>query len=408
METQIVALLILLFLSGFFSSSETALFSISRVKAKHIAKGTNKSDILIKKMKDDPHKLLTTILIGNNLVNIGASAIATSLAMEIFTNNAVGIATGIMTMFILVFGEILPKSVASRNNILVARIVIYPIYLLSILFFPVILLLIFIPKITGKMSKVPIATEEELMTIVEAVEEEGEIKQKEKELIHNIFKLDDVSASEIMTPSVDIFTVDVDKPLPLPEIIESGYTRIPVIKDNIDNVEGLLNIRDILKAKIDHQRDVDIRKNMTAPLFIPETKKINELLTLFQKNKSHMAITVNEHGENSGIVTLEDVLEVLVGEIEDESDRESPDIVKVKSNHWIVYGKADIEDVNNKIKLNVPGSYEYDTFSGFILWKLGRIPSINEKFNLENFEISVKEKEKNRISILNVKKLNVN
>ncbi len=405
METQIVSLLVLLFLSGFFSSSETALFSISSAKAKHIAKGTNKSDKLIKKMKDDSHKLLTTILIGNNLVNIGASAIATSLAMEIFTNNAIGIATGIMTMFILVFGEILPKSVASTNNLLIARLVIYPIYLLSILFLPVIILLNFIPKITGKMKKLPIATEEELMTIVEAVEEEGEIKQKEKELIHNIFKLDDVSASEIMTPSVDMFTVDIDKPLPIHEIIESGYTRIPVIKKNIDNVEGLLNIRDILKAKVEQQSKVDIRKIMTTPLFIPETKKINELLTLFQKNKNHIAITVNEHGENSGVVSLEDVLEVLVGEIEDESDKESPDIVKIKPNQWIVSGKADIEEVNNKIKLNVPGSYEYDTFSGFILWKLGRIPALNEKFNLENFEISVKEKEKNRVSILNVKKL---
>lgn len=371
---------------------------------KHIAKDGTKFDKLIKKMKGDSHKLLTTILIGNNLVNIGASALATSLAIDIFASNAVGIATGIMTMFILVFGEILPKSFASANNVLVARLVIYPIYLCSILFYPVIVLLNFIPKITGKMKKVPIATEEELMTIVEAVEEDGEIKQTEKELIHNIFKLDDVSASEIMTPSVDIFTVDIDTPLPISEIIESGYTRIPVIKGNIDNVEGLLNIRDILKAKIEQKDNVNIRKIMTTPLFIPETKKINELLSLFQKNKNHIAVTVNEHGENSGLVSLEDVLEVLVGEIEDESDKESPDIVKIKPNHWIVYGKADIEEVNNKIKLSVPGSYEYDTFSGFILWKLGRIPSVNEKFTLGNFEISVREKEKNRISILNVKR----
>jgi len=404
LETQIIGLFFLLFLSGFFSSSETALFSISRAKAKHIAKGTNKRDKLIKKMKDDSHKLLTTILIGNNLVNIGASAMATSLAMDIFANNAVSIATGIMTLFILIFGEILPKSIAAKNNILIGRLVIYPIYLLSIIFFPVVVLLNFIPKITGKMKRSPIATEEELMTIVEAVEEEGEIKQKEKELINNIFKLDDVNASEIMTPSVDIFTVEIDQPLPLHDIIESGYTRIPVIQGNIDNIEGLLNIRDILKAQIEPQNTFNIRQIMTKPLFIPETKKINELLNLFQKNKNHIAVTVNEHGENSGIVSLEDVLEVLVGEIEDESDKESPDIVTIKTNEWLVYGKADIEEVNNIIKLNVPGSYEYDTFSGFILWKLGRIPAVNEKFTLENYEISVKEKEKNRISVLNVKK----
>ncbi len=405
MELQIVALVILLFLSGFFSSSETALFSISNARAKHIGKGDSKTDKLIKKMKDDSHKLLTTILIGNNLVNIGASAIATSLAIRIFDNNGVGIATGVMTLFILIFGEILPKSIASKNNLLVARIVIYPIYFLSILFFPVIILLNFIPKITGKIKKAPTATEEELMTIVEAVEEEGEIKQKERELIHNIFKLDDVSASEIMTPSMDVFTVDIAKPLPIHNIIESGYSRIPVIKENIDNVVGLLNIRDIFKAQIVQENDINIKKIMTTPFFIPETKKINELLAQFQKSKNHIVVTVNEHGENSGIVTLEDVLEVLVGEIEDESDNESPDIIKIKKHHWIVYGKADIEDVNNKIKMNVPGSYEYDTFSGFILWKLGRIPSAGEKIAFENYEILVKEKDKNRINILNVTKL---
>ena len=405
MELQIVALVLLLFLSGFFSSSETALFSISNARARHIGKGNSKTDKLIKNMKDDSHKLLTTILIGNNLVNIGASAIATSLAIDIFSSNGVGIATGVMTLFILIFGEILPKSIASKNNLLIGRLVIYPIYFLSILFFPVIILLNFIPKITGKIKKAPTATEEELMTIVEAVEEEGEIKQKEKELIHNIFKLDDVSASEIMTPSMDVFTVDIEKPLPVHNIIESGYSRIPVIKDNIDNIVGLLNIRDIFKAEIEQEADVNIRKIMTTPFFIPETKKINELLAQFQKSKNHIAITVNEHGENSGVVTLEDVLEVLVGEIEDESDNESPDIIKVKKNHWIVYGKADIEDVNNKIKMNVPGSYEYDTFSGFILWQLGRIPSTGEKISFKSFEILVKEKDKNRINILNVTKV---
>lgn len=355
-------------------------------------------------MKDDSHKLLTTILIGNNLVNIGASAIATALAIDMFNNNGVGIATGIMTLFILIFGEILPKSVASKNNLLIARLVIYPIYILSILFFPVVILLNFIPVITGKIKRAPIATEEELMTIVEAVEEEGEIHEKEKELINNIFKLDDISASEIMTPGMDVYSVDIEKPLPLKEIIESGYSRIPVIKDNIDHIVGILNIRDIFRARTEADNEIHIRDIMTKPFFVPETKKINELLAQFQKTKNHIVITVNEHGENSGIVTLEDVLEELVGEIEDESDQSSPDIIRVKPNHWVVYGRADIEEVNNKIKMNLPGSYEYDTFSGFILWKLGRIPSTGEKMMFKNFEITVKEKERNRINALSVVK----
>jgi len=186
MFDQIILLIVLLVLSGFFSSSETALFSISKTKARHLAKQDVKSLKLIRKMKEDPHKLLTTILIGNNIVNVGAAAMATSIAITIFPNHAVGIATGAMTFLILVFGEVLPKSIATRNNILIARIIIYPIYWLSILFYPVAQFLNFIPKLTGKIKKTPAVTEEELMTFVEVVEEEGEIKEEEKELIHKI------------------------------------------------------------------------------------------------------------------------------------------------------------------------------------------------------------------------------
>ena len=184
---QFVVLFVLLVLSGFFSSSETALFSISKAKAIHLAKEKGRTNTLIKKMKDDPHRLLSTILIGNNLVNVGASAIATAITIGLVESHAVGIATGIMTFAILIFGEIFPKTIATRNNILIARLVIFPIYWLSVLFYPIILFLNFIPKLTGKMHKRPIVTEEELMTFVEVVEEEGGIEEEEKELIENIF-----------------------------------------------------------------------------------------------------------------------------------------------------------------------------------------------------------------------------
>ena len=184
---QAVVLIFLLLLSGFFSSSETALFSISKTKAKHIAKKEGRSYQLIMKMKEDPHRLLTTILIGNNVVNLGAAALATSVTIKLFPNYAVGIATGIMTFLILVFGEVLPKSIATRNNVMIAKIAIFPLFWLSILFFPIIKFLEFIPRLSGKIRKSPAATEEELMTFVEVVEEEGEIKDEERELIHNIF-----------------------------------------------------------------------------------------------------------------------------------------------------------------------------------------------------------------------------
>ena len=177
---QFVVLLVLLLLSGFFSSAETALFSISKAKAIHLAKQKGATNRLIKKMKADPHRLLSTILIGNNLVNVGASAIATAITIDLFESHAVGIATGVMTFLILIFGEIFPKSVATRNNILIARLVIIPLYWLSILFTPLIVFLNFIPKLTGKIHKKPIVTEEELMTFVEVVEEEGGYRRGRK------------------------------------------------------------------------------------------------------------------------------------------------------------------------------------------------------------------------------------
>ena len=178
MIDQIVLLLILLMFSGFFSSAETALFSISKSKARHIAKRKDGASALIMKMKSDPHRLLSTILIGNNVVNVGASALATSITINLFPNYAVGLATGVMTFLILVFGEVFPKSVATRNNLLIARLTIYPIYWMSILFFPVIVFMNFIPRLTGRIKKTPAATEEELLTFVEVVEEEGGIEMR--------------------------------------------------------------------------------------------------------------------------------------------------------------------------------------------------------------------------------------
>ena len=184
---QFVVLFVLLVLSGFFSSAETALFSISKAKAIHLAKQKGPTNKLIRKMKADPHRLLATILIGNNLANVGASAIATAITIDLFESHAVGIATGVMTFLILIFGEIFPKSIATSNNILIARLVIFPLYWLSVLFTPLIVFLNFIPKLTGKIHKKPIVTEEELMTFVEVVKEEGGIEEEEKELIENIF-----------------------------------------------------------------------------------------------------------------------------------------------------------------------------------------------------------------------------
>lgn len=397
MVSQLLILVVLLLLSGFFSSAETALFSISQTRARHLAKETDRAYQLIKRMKDDPHKLLTTILIGNNVVNVAASAIATALTINVFANYAVGLATGGMTFLILVFGEVIPKSFATRNNILIARLTIFPIYWMSLLFYPIILFLNFIPRITGKMSKTPSATEEELITFVEVVEEQGVIKEEEREMIHNVFELDDTSASEIMTPRADMFVVDANAPLDFKAIAESGFTRIPVIEDDSDHVIGILNIKDIFMHQATSDAPVDVRAIMRPPYFVPENKKLDRMLHQFKARKNHMAIIVDEYGGVSGLITLEDALEELVGEIRDETDKEEPHIVRRKPKEWVVLGKSDIEEVNRKIGMPIPESKEYDTFSGFILDTIGRIPEEDEAFTIGGFKVVVLEMDGNRI-----------
>lgn len=401
MANQLILLFILLLFSGFFSSAETSLFSISQTRARHMAKQNIRSHQLIKRMKDDPYKLLTTILIGNNVVNVAASAIATSLTIKMFSDYAVyavGLATGVMTLMILVFGEVIPKSFATRNNILIAKLTIFPIYWMSILFLPIILFLNFIPRITSRISKTPSATEEELITFVEVVEEQGEIREEEREMIHNVFELDDTSASEIMTPRADMFVVEVDSPLDLKTIAESGFTRIPVIEGDTDHVVGILNIKDIFMHQATSETPADVRALMRPPYFVPENKKLDRMLHQFKSRKNHMAIIVDEHGGVSGLITLEDALEELVGEIRDETDKEEPHIIiSKKPKEWIVLGKSEIEEVNEKIGMQIPETREYDTFSGFILDRIGRIPEEDEAFTIDGYKVIVMEMDGNRI-----------
>lgn len=411
MTLELTLLIICLFLSGFFSSSETALFSISKVKALHISKDGSKTGLLIMEMKEDSHTLLTTILIGNNLVNIGASSLATSLAIARFESNAVGIATGVMTLLILVFGEIFPKSFANHNNVLVSRAVIYPLYWLSKLFWPLIFVLNVIPKLHGTIDNSQEAvTEDELMTMVEVVEEEGEINEQEKEYITNIFEFDDTSCSEIMTPRADMFVVDISEGLDIQATLRTGFSRIPVIEDSIDHIIGILHVKDLFaefQNQVSHGQDttaLDIKKIMKKPYFIPESKKLDSLLQEFKNKKSHMAVVVDEHGGVSGIVTLEDVVEEIFGEITDETDRNTPDIVRLKGKKWLVAGRVDVDDLNKELPdLRVPESANYDTFSGFFLEQIERIPSQGESIRTNNWVITVKDMDGNRIQSFIVK-----
>jgi len=251
--------------------------------------------------------------------------------------------------------------------------------------------------LTGRINRTPTVTEEELMTFVEAVEEVGEIKEEEKELIHNIFEFDDTNASEIMTPRGDMFIVNADQPIHLKKIIDSGFSRIPVIEIDLDHIIGIITIKDLFSQQITSNGQIDVRDIMSEPYFVPEYMKLDRLLHMFQLRKHHMAIVVDEHGGVSGLITLEDAIEEIVGEIVDETDKEEPHITRLQKNEWMVLGKADIDEVNDTIKMDIPDSSEYDTFSGYILYKIGRIPTERESITLGNYDITIKEMDSNRI-----------
>jgi putative hemolysin len=242
------------------------------------------------------------------------------------------------------------------------------------------------------------------------VEEEGEIKEAEKEYITNIFEFDDTSCCEIMTPRADMYVVDVAENLDIQAILKTGYSRIPVIENSIDNVIGILHVKDLfasfqqLISDEKKTESLDIKTIMKKPYFIPESKKLDSLLQEFKAKKSHMAIVVDEHGGVAGLVTLEDVVEEIIGEIIDETDRLVPDIVRLKGNKWLVAGRIDVDDLNKEISINIPESVNYDTFSGFFLEQIDRIPQPGESIIIDSWTATVKDMDGNRIQSFIVKK----
>ncbi|PIE71145.1 MAG: hypothetical protein CSA22_03725 [Deltaproteobacteria bacterium] len=405
MTSELVALLMMLVLSGFFSSAETALFSLSSLKVEHLARDGGRAIQLIRKMKSDPHALLTTILIGNNIVNLGMASLATAVAIRLKAPNAVSLATGAITLLILVFGEIVPKTLATTYNVTVSQLVIYPLYGLYWVLRPMVWLLGLLTRITGRPSSLPAVTEEELKTIIEVGEEAGEIRAEEKTLIQNIFKFDDICASEIMTSSADMFVVDCNEPFPMEAVAKSGFSRIPVIDGDIDHVAGILNLKDLFQRQAEtHEPVGDIRPLLRKPYFVPESVKINTLLHQFKRRKDHVAIVVNEYGEVVGLVSLEDVLEELVGEIHDETDVVKPNIIRLQNREWMVQGKTSIHEVNEILDMTIDKSNDYDTFSGFVMGRIGRIPQEKEHFVFGRFIVTVKEMEGNRINTFLVRR----
>lgn len=400
--TKIMILVILILLSAFFSGVEIALFSLGRLRVKHLVKKKVKGARMVEKLKAKPERLLVTILIGNNVVNIGASALATSIVFQLTESYAVGITTGIMTLIILIFGEITPKTLATRYNEGIALTVAKPLHILQTLFFPVIIVFEALTNLLTNISgqkKRPLVTQEEIETFVSVAEKAGQIKDVERRMIHRIFKLDDLEAKDVMTPRHKIVSVSADSKIrDVAQLFHSkGYSRLPVYKGNLDHIKGFVHVVDVQRWML-QKNDQPVSDIMRPILFVPESKKLDSLLRFFQRKKQHVAVVVNQFGTNTGLVTLEDVLEEIVGEIMDETEKIEPVIEKLSERSYLVQGRADIDEINEKCKLNLPEGKAPYTISSYILDRMGKIPSEGEIIKLPKLEIKVKEMEGNSIN----------
>ncbi len=401
-QTKIITLVILILLSGFFSGVETALFSLSRLRVKHLVRKGVKGARAVEKLKDKPQRLLITILVGNNLVNIAASALATSIVYQISRSYAVSITTGIMTLIILVFGEITPKTLATKHGEQISLIVARPLQFLQTVLSPVIFLFEVLTNvltnITGQKPK-PLVTEDEIETFVTVAEQAGQIKDMEKRMIHRLFRLDDLEAKDIMTPRNQVVAVSASSLIKdIAETFHSkGYARLPVYKENLDHIRGFVHVIDVQKSLLDKEKE-PVSSIMRPIPFVPESKKLDSLLKFFQRTKQHIAIVVNQFGTNVGLVTLEDVLEEIVGEIIDETEKIGPTIKRLSSRSYLVQGRADIDEINEKCGLNLPEEKDPYTISSYVLEKLGRIPKEGETIKLPGLEIKIKSMEGNSIN----------
>ncbi|WP_195430788.1 hemolysin family protein [Clostridium sp. D46t1_190503_E9] len=401
---QIVLLIILLLMSGFFSMSETALMALSKIRIRHMVEEGVKGAKLVEKLAEDPSRLLGAILIGNNIVNIGASALATSVAVKAFGEGAVGVVTIVMTILVLIFGEITPKSIAKQKSESVALKVSKPINIAVKIFRPFIAIFtaissLFIRLLGGDPKATePFITEEELKTMVGVSEEEGVLEDVEKEMIFNVFEFADSQVKDVMVQRVDVVAVDINATYD--EVINiiktEQFSRIPVYNQNIDDVIGILNVKDLIIAS-QSKENFKISDYMRDAYYTFEFKKITELFNEMKKTRNHMAVVLDEYGGNVGIVTIEDLIEEVVGEIEDEyDDEEDNDIVVVKEDEYIVDGSARLDHIGDLIGVTME-SEEFDSVGGLVIGELGRFPEKSEEVKLNNIRFVVEEVDKNRI-----------
>ena len=405
---RLVVIIILLGLSAFFSSSETALTTVNKIRIRTLAEAGNQSAVWVMKLGEDQGRMLSAILIGNNVVNLSASSMLTVLATEVFGSRAAGAATGILTLLILIFGEITPKTIATleaeKNALRFGHII----YVLMVLMTPVIVAVNWMSFGVLKALNVDPSkrgddmTEDELRTIVEVGHEKGVIESEEKEMINNVFDLGDSVATDIMVPRIDMTFININAGFDelLQVFREERYTRLPVYEETTDNVVGIINIKDMLL--IEDREHFSIADHLRQPLYTFESKKLSELMVEMRQTSNNIVIVLDEYGATAGLITLEDILEEVVGDSREEYDEDEEDeLIQLSDGQYLVEGAMKLDDLNHKLNLELT-SEDYDSVGGWVIDRLEHLPAQGEEVEWEGVRLVVEQVEKNRIDKIHI------
>lgn len=407
---QAVTIVLMILLSAFFSSAETAMTTVNRIRIQALIEQGDKRAIILDKVISNSSKMLSTILIGNNIVNISASSLVTTLTIQVFGNVYVGAATGVLTLIILLFGEITPKTLASLHAEKIALSYAKIIYFLTVILTPVVFIVgklgngvMFLLRVDPNAKANPM-TEHELRTLVNVSQEDGVIEREEKQMIYNVFDFGDSAAKDVMIPRIDMTFVDINSTYDeLMEIFrEDMHTRFPVYEENTDNIVGIINIKDLILYP--KNQEFSIQKILREPYFTYEYKRTADLMVEMRKASVNLAIVLDEYGSTAGLVTLEDLLEEIVGEIRDEYDEdEEEDLKEIQpGKEYIALGSAKLDDINEALSIHLE-SEDYDSVGGYIIEQLDSLPSQGQSVTLENgIRLVVDELDKNRIEAVHI------
>jgi CBS domain containing-hemolysin-like protein len=411
LEFEIPLLVVLIGLSGFFSGLEVALVGIRMAKVEQMVKDKVKGSTSLLKLKKNPSRMMASVNLGNNLVNVASTAIATDIALKIFENDGLAIVIGIMTFLILVFGEITPKTYCNANAPKIAARYSRILLAFSYAFYPIVRMLEAITKgiirLTGSSDNPPGLTEDEIKGVIDQGLKDKAIEKQESELVHGALNFDDIVIRSVMTPRTKMFTLNSKKMLfeALPEINNSGFSRIPVYSENSDNIIGIVHVRDVLKSLEHDEKVISLDSIMRDPIFVSQEKMVSDLLKEMQGRQTHMAIVVDEFGGVEGCVTLEDLLEEIVGEIHDEKDTVQ-EIFQSEGNDTILTdGDIEIDKINEIFKTSIPEGDDYSRLNGLLHEKLRDIPKEGDKIEIDSLRIIIEKVSKNKPDKIRIEKI---